>query len=47
VAGHGKQVAHVLGGLTAGEQKQFHALLNKFGQHLEGLLARGYDVNVG
>ena len=47
LAGHGKQVAHVLGGLSPGEQKQFHALLERFGQHLEGLLARGYDANVG
>ena len=46
LAGHGKQVAHVLGGLTAAEQKQFHALLNRFGQHLDGLLAKGYDTSV-
>src|SRR5262249_41551538 len=47
LAVHGRQVATVLGGLSSHEQKQFYSLLRRFGQHLEGLLARGIDVNVG
>jgi DNA-binding MarR family transcriptional regulator len=47
LAVHGKQVATVLGGLSASEQNQFYSLLRRFGVHLEGLLARGFDANVG
>jgi len=44
---HGKQVAAVLGGLSSKDQKEFYSLLRRFGEHLEGLLIRSYDVNVG
>jgi hypothetical protein len=35
----------VLGGLNYTEQTEFHRLLRRLGQHLEGLLARGFEVN--
>jgi DNA-binding MarR family transcriptional regulator len=44
---HGKQIATVLGGLSSRDQKEFYSLLRRFGEHLEGLLARGYDAHVG
>jgi DNA-binding MarR family transcriptional regulator len=45
LAVHEQQVAKVLGGLTKREQAELHRLLRRLGQHLEGLMARGYDVN--
>jgi DNA-binding MarR family transcriptional regulator len=42
---HAQQVARVLGGLTKKEQAEFHRLLRRLGQHLEGLMTRGYDWN--
>ena len=45
LAVHERQVATVLGGLNWKEQAEFHRLLRRLGQHLEGLVTRGYDVN--
>ena len=45
LAVHEQQVAKVLGGLTKKEQAEFHRLLRRLGQHLEGLVTRGYDSN--
>jgi DNA-binding MarR family transcriptional regulator len=45
LAVHAQQVARVLGGLTKKEQAEFHRLLRRLGQHLEGLMTRGYDWN--
>jgi DNA-binding MarR family transcriptional regulator len=45
LAVHERQIATVLGGLNWKEQAEFHRLLRRLGQHLEGLLTRGYDVN--
>src|SRR6516165_6132326 len=45
LAVHEKQIATVLGGLNWREQAEFHRLLRRLGQHLEGLLTRGYEVN--
>src|SRR6266478_763238 len=42
---HAQQVARVLGGLSKKEQAEFHRLLRRLGQHLEGLMTRGYDWN--
>ena len=42
---HAQQVARVLGGLSKKEQAEFHRLLRRLGQHLEGLVTRGYDWN--
>jgi DNA-binding MarR family transcriptional regulator len=47
LAVHEKQIATVLGGLRAAEQAEFHRLLNRLGQHLEGLLTRGFGANLG
>ena len=47
LAVHEKQVATVLGGLNWKEQAEFQRLLGRFGQHLEGLLAKGYGAQVG
>jgi DNA-binding MarR family transcriptional regulator len=47
LAVHESQLAKVLGGLSDSEQAEFHRLLTRFGQHLEGLLVRGYDGNGG
>jgi DNA-binding MarR family transcriptional regulator len=45
LAVHEQQIAKVLGGLTKKEQAEFHRLLRRLGQHLEGLVTRGYDLN--
>src|SRR5713226_8525762 len=45
LAVHERQIATVLGGLNWKEQAEFHRLLRRLGQHLEGLVTRGYDVN--
>jgi len=45
LAVHEQQIATVLGGLNWKEQAEFHRLLRRLGQHLEGLLTRGYEVN--
>jgi DNA-binding MarR family transcriptional regulator len=45
MAVHGQQIVRVLGGLTKREQAEFHRLLRRLGQHLEGLVARGFDLN--
>jgi DNA-binding MarR family transcriptional regulator len=45
LAVHEQQIATVLGGLNWKEQAVFHRLLRRLGQHLEGLLTRGYEVN--
>src|SRR5712692_1966382 len=42
---HAQQVARVLGGLSKKEQAEFHRLLRRLGQHLEGLMTRGYEWN--
>jgi DNA-binding MarR family transcriptional regulator len=47
LAVHEKQIAKVLGGLNWKEQVEFHRLLRLLGQHLEILVARGYEVNGG
>src|SRR5260370_10719944 len=44
---HGKQIDSVLGGLSADEVIEFHRLLTRFRQHLEGLLAGGNGASVG
>jgi DNA-binding MarR family transcriptional regulator len=46
LAVHEKQISSVLGGLSSQEQAEFHRLLGRFGQHLEGLVARGYGANL-
>jgi DNA-binding MarR family transcriptional regulator len=46
LAVHDKQIATVLGGLSAQEQVEFHRLLGRLGQHLEGLIVRGYSANL-
>ena len=45
LAVHEQQIAKVLAGLTKKEQAEFHRLLRRLGQYLEGLVARGYDSN--
>src|SRR5260370_14195643 len=45
LAVHERQIAMVLGGLNHPEQTEFHRLLRRLGQHLESLLARGFEVN--
>jgi DNA-binding MarR family transcriptional regulator len=45
LAVHEQQIVKVLSGLTKKEQAEFHRLLRRLGQHLEGLVARGYDSN--
>jgi DNA-binding MarR family transcriptional regulator len=47
LAVHESQIARVLGGLTVKEQAEFHRLLRRLGQHLEGIVTRGYEANVG
>jgi DNA-binding MarR family transcriptional regulator len=47
LAVHEKQVTKVLGGLSWKEQAEFQRLLRLLGQHLETLIARGYEVNEG
>src|SRR5207253_11519157 len=47
LAVHERQIARVLGGLSAKEQDTFHRLLGRLRQHLEGLVSRGYEANAG
>jgi DNA-binding MarR family transcriptional regulator len=45
-AAYGAQIETVLGGLSPEEVKEFHRLLTRFRQHLEGMLARGKTANI-
>jgi DNA-binding MarR family transcriptional regulator len=45
LAVHERQIAMVLGGLNHTEQTEFHRLLHRLGQHLESLLAGGFEGN--
>jgi DNA-binding MarR family transcriptional regulator len=44
---HGEQIDSVLGGLTGDEVAEFHRLLTRFRQHLEGLLVGGNGAHAG
>lgn len=40
LAGHREKISEVLGGLTESEQMEFKRLLDKFSEHLEGLVGK-------
>jgi DNA-binding MarR family transcriptional regulator len=44
---HSDQIDAVLGGLNPQEQSEFHRLLSRLGQHLEGLLVPGPGASIG